>query len=449
MAERTVKTKWQMHESSQRGLCRAAFVLLGFAPLLLVIAFSIAQFVPAYQEYRAHYWSTWLSTRLGVDVQVAAVELLAPEHYVLHGLRLSHPESRASLGRIRSVQVKLKASESKWSIELDQPEFETRQLSATWRMIHDWFVCRPQVTQPKIEISCPRLSIREMDSEQILEKIFVVIYPRADQTIVDSKFHMAGAEPNANPSHLIIGRRHSDRHLSTNFQLVSGSTGLPCNLISPVLPVAQRLGDRAIFLGTLSLYQTNSGWLFNLKDSWLVNVDYSKINPGIVSHVTNDNFVRLDNLTVTDHGLHKAKGGIKVVHGRIDGDLLNASQQTLGVNLTRPVKTAGVAQSFEQFGASFEIETKQGIFKLCGGLQNTLPDSLGVSRPLAPGTLVADASGEIAVRSNYDELLPLQSLVTTLEYHQGVTTASATSSDNPANWFTSNSNWWLPAEESR
>lgn len=446
MARRTVNAKWQLHESSQRGLCRAAFVLLGVMPLLMVMAFSIAQFIPAYQEHRASSWSTWLSGRLGVQVQVAAVESLAPERYVLHGLRLSHPESRASLGRIRSVKVSRQASV--WSIELDQPEFETRQLSATWRMIHDWFVCRPQATQPALRIVCPDLRIRDLDQDQSLEQIAVEIYSQADRTIVGAEFRMAGAEPNAKPTMVRIVRQHSDRHLSTILDLECGPTGLPCNLIAPVFPQAQMLGDRAIFLGNLSLYQRNNAWQVNLTKSWLAGVDYSCVNFGIESHVTDRNLVWFENLKVTDRGLQNAKGGIKVMHGRIAGDLLLASQQHLGVELPRTVQAAGVAQSFEQLEALFEISP--GVFQLSGCLEQTLPDTLGVSRPLAPGTLIADAAGEIALRANYDERMSLHCLLSALEYRAGVTTASGVSSvseDSSAKWFTSQATWWLPLQK--
>jgi hypothetical protein len=443
MARRTVNAKWQMHESSQRALCRAAFVFFGVAPLLLVIAFSIVQFIPAYQEHRASSWSIWLSGRLGVDVQVAAVESLAPERYVLHGLRLSHPESRASLGRIRSVEVSRRAAV--WSILLDQPEFETRQLSATWRMIHDWFVCRPQSAQPAVRITCAELKIRELDQEQALEQIAVEIYSQADRTIVGGEFRMAGAEPNSKSSQLRIVRQHSDRHLSTILDLESGPTGLPCNLIAPVFPFAQKLGERAIFLGKLSLYQRNNAWQVNLTNSWLAGVNYSRIHTGIDSHVTDGNLVWFENLKVTDRGLQNARGGIKVVHGRIDGALLTATQQTLGVKLPRAIQTVGVAQSFEQLEALFEISP--GVFQLTGCLENTLPDASGVSRPLAPGTLIADAAGEIAIRANYDEPMSMQSLVSALEYNRGVTTASNPSPDNSPLWLTPQSLWWLPLEK--
>lgn len=442
MAIRKTNVKWQIHESSQRGLCRAAFMLLGVGPLVLAIVYSIAQFIPAYQEHRANVWSNWLSGRLGVDVQVAAVELLAPERFVLHGLKLSHPESRASLGRIRSVAISRESS--LWSIALDQPEIETRQLSATWRMIHDWFVCRPQTSQPSIRIECVELRLRDLDQEQLLEQIAVQIYSQTDRTVVGAEFRMPAAEPNAKPSQLRIVRQHSDRHLSTVVDLESGSTGLPCNLISPVFPSVQRLGDRAIFLGKISIFQRNNTWQANVTKSWLAGVDYSRITSGIDSHVTDGNLIWFESLKVTDRGLQNAKGGLKVIHGRIDGDLLVASQHALGVTLPRTVQTAGLVQSFEQMQALFEISP--GVFKLSGCLEKTLPDTLGNARALAPGTLIADAAGEIAIRSDFDDELPLQNLINALGHNKEVAAAAGVSSDSD-DWLPQRAVWWLPLEK--
>ena len=442
MASRKPHGKWQLHESSQRGLCRAAFVLLGVGPLLLVIGFSIAQFIPAYQENRAQAWSTWLSGRLGVDVQIAAIESLAPERFVLHGLRLSHPESRASLGRIRSVAISRKAA--MWSIQLDEPEFETRQLSATWHMIHDWFVCRPQTAQPAIRIECEELRLCNIDQEQTLEQIAVEIYSQAERTVVGAQFRMQAAEPGSKPSLLKIVRQHSDRHLSTNLELDSGPVGLPCNLISPVLPVIQQLGDRAVFLGQLSLHQRNNAWQANVSKSWLAGIDFGRLTLGLDSYVTDGNLIWFENLKVTDRGLHTAVGGVTVKHGRIDGNLLIASQNTLGVTLPRAVHN--VEQSFEQLQAMFEISP--GVFKLYGGVEQTLPDTAGRSRPLTPGTLMADAAGEIAVHANF-EPIPLQNLVSLLNYGQGVTTASSNSAPPSASWLAQRAVWWLPLEKSQ
>ena len=444
MASRKPHGKWQLHESSQRGMCRAAFVLLGVGPLLLVIGLSIAQFIPAYQEHRAHAWSTWLSGRLGVDVQITAVESLAPERFVLHGLRLSHPESRASLGRIRSVAVIRKAA--MWSIQLDRPEFETRQLSATWHIIHDWFVCRPQTAQPALRIECEELRLRDADQEQSLEQLAVEIYSQAERTVVGAQFRMQKAEPGSKSSSLRIVRQHSDRHLSTTLELESGPVGLACNLISPVLPVVQQLGDGAVFLGQLSLHQRNNAWQVNVTKSWLAGIDFGRLTSGLDSYVTDGNLIWFENLKVTDRGLQTAAGGVTVKHGRIDGNLLLASQQALGVALPRVAQVKNVEQSFEQLQAMFEISP--GVFKLYGGVEQTLPDSAGRSRPLTPGTLIADAAGEIAVHANFDPL-PLHNLVSVLSFDQGVTTASANSSNLAAGWLAQRAVWWLPLEKSQ
>jgi hypothetical protein len=115
----------------------------------------------------------------------------------------------------------------------------------------------------------------------------------------------------------------------------------------------------------------------------------------------------------------------------------------LGVALSRTVQAAHSEQSFEQLQAMFEISP--GILKLAGDVKKTLGDSTGRSRPLPPGTLIADAAGEIAVRSNY-EAMPLQNLVSALNYGQGVTTASANLHADSTSWLAQRAVWWLPLE---
>ncbi len=441
MAKRNVPTKWQMHESSQRGLCRGAFVLLGVLPLVFVVGLSIAQFIPAYQERRANDWSAWLSARLGVDVQVAAVESLAPERYVLHGLKLSHPESRAALGRVRSVAVS--RLENGWKVKLSEPELETRQLAATWQMIHDWFVCRPQAAAPPLRIECDALRIHEVDSDESLNQISIDIYAQAERTVVGAQFRMPTASPDSKPSIMRIVRQHGDRHLSTVMELDSGLNALPVSLIAPVFPLVQSLGQHAVFQGRLAVHQRNKAWQVSVSQSWFAGVDFGQLTSRIASRITGDGWIWCEGLNVTDRGLQTAAGGVMVKHGRIEGNLLNASQRLLGVALPRPVQVADVRlHSFEQLRAMFEIAP--GTFKLAGGVEKTLETS--GAKQLTPGTLIADAAGGLAVRSSY-EPMPIQNLVAALGFGQTVSSASATDSgDFEKTWFAQRAAWWLPLE---
>lgn len=430
-----------MHESSQRGLCRAAFVLLGVIPLIFVIGLSIAQFIPAYQSRRAAHWSAWLSTRLGVQVQIAAVESLAPERYVLHGLKISHPESRAALGRVRSVAVD--RSGTGWKVKLNGPELETRQLAATWQMIHDWFVCRPESAAPPIRIECDELRICEVGDELSLDQVAVDIYTQAERTVVGAQFRMPTAAPDSKPSMLRIVRQHSDRHLSTVLELDSGLNALPVNIISPVLPIVRELGPHAVFQGRLAMHQRNKAWQVNVTQSWFAGVDFGQLTSRIDSRLTGDGWLWCENLKVTDRGLVQMSGGVMVKHGRIDESLLNASQQLLGVQLPRQVQMADVRlHSFEQLRAMFEIAP--GIFKIAGDVERTLEGS--GSRPLKPGTLIADAAGEIAVRASY-EAIPIENLVAALGF--GQTVAASAANDNgefEKTWFAQRAAWWLPLD---
>ena len=441
MARRKFTPKWQMHESSQRGLCRAAFVLLGVIPLMAVLALSAAEFIPAYQVRRAASWSAWLSNRLGVNVQIAAVELLAPDRFVLHGLKITHPESRAGLGRIRSVSVNRNAVG--WNIELNGPELETRQLATTWQMIHDWFVCRPDSAGPPLHIECDELRVCEVGDELSLDQIAVDIYTQSERTVVGAQFRMPTAAPESKPSMLRIVRQHGDRHLSTVMELDSGLNALPLSMISPVLPIVRELGPNAVFQGRVAVHQRNKAWQLNVTQSWFAGVDFGQLTSRIDSRITGDGWLWCENLKVTDRGLLNVSGGVMVKHGRIDESLLNASQQLLGVHLPRQVQMADVRlHSFEQLRAMFEISP--GVFKLAGDVEQPLERS--GARRMEPGTLIADAAGELAIRSSY-EPIPIENLVAALGFGQTVSAAAVNDSgDFEKTWFAQRAAWWLPLE---
>lgn len=330
-----------------------------------------------------------------------------------------------------------------WSIKLDEPELETRQLSATWQMIHDWFVCRPQASAPTIRIECENLRIRDADAEQSLEQIAVEIYAQSERTVVGAQFRMPSAAADSKPALLRIVRQHGDRHLSTVLELDSGQTGLPCNLISPVLPLAKQLGPAAIFMGQLSLHQRNHAWQINLSKSWFAGIDFGQLSSSIGTRLTGNGRIWCESLKVTERGLQNIIGGVIVEHGRIDENLLNASERLLGVTLPRQVQMANVEwHSFEKLCGMFEISP--GLLKLAGAVEPT------ALRTLPPGTLISDAAGEIAVRAEYEKPIPLQNLAAALGYAPSVATASATSGPSgttnslDSSWFAQRAAWWLP-----
>jgi hypothetical protein len=105
MADRQSRSKWRVHESTTRALCRFAFVALGLLPLALCLVWSAQAFLPTYQRQQASRWEQLLSSQIGAQLKIAAVESLAPQRYALHEVRLLHPETSVELGRARRADI--------------------------------------------------------------------------------------------------------------------------------------------------------------------------------------------------------------------------------------------------------------------------------------------------------------------------------------------------------
>jgi hypothetical protein len=438
MARRTTPAKWQLHESTQRGLCRATFVFVGLVPLLCVLALCVAEFVPAYQRSRASAWSAWLSMRLGVEVQVAAIESQAPERFTLHGVRLVHPESHALLGRVRAVAVS--RTGNLWSMQFVEPELDGRHLSSTWKMLHDWFMCRPQSSSPTLKLTSTDLKIRDVSREQALRNISLEVHPQLERTLISVQFQVPGEKSEAKPISLRISRLHSERSLATSVRLETGSSSLPCALISPLLPELKTLGEHTAIAGNISLHRRNNAWELSLENTYLAGIDFGQLTYGLEKRVVGNGMIWCQQAQVTDRGLQYVAGVLGIDRGRIDERWLTASQHYLGVALPREVQVAQVhTHSFEQLQLTFEITSQRLRF---AGLVKSTTDG---SRGLRPGTILADAAGELAIRAS-DEPIPLQNVIGLLSDSSGVTTAGAfvPSGFVPTGWLAQAAVRWLP-----
>lgn len=435
MARRTATTQRRLHEVTQRGLCQLVFMLLGLLPVLLATGWSIAQFVPSYQSWRARTYSAWLSQKLGVEVQIVAVEWLAPQRTTLHGIKLVHPESHVVLGRMRSVEVL--NSGSMWIVRLDAPELDGRHLPATWQLVHDWFVCRPQAFAPNIQLASEGLVIRNLaDShttvdEQWLQQLSVGIYPQVDETRLIAKFRGSTSQANGNlssgnqpngesapPATLMISRRHRESQQSTQLLFKTEETRLPCALIAPVFPELRFLGSRAVLAGTFSLLQRNAAWRLEIQNAWLAKIDCGQLPIGGETAVTGEGALWCDQATITQRGLQSFEGAAYVDHGRMDRRILAAAEQNLGLHLVRDVQSANVSTiMFEHLRCRFRILPQ--VLQWVGFADQEAPSI----KPLAPGTLMTDAAGAIAVRAQTDGI-PLQNLVLLLNQVPLVASAS-------------------------
>jgi hypothetical protein len=329
-------------------------------------------------------------------------------------------------------------------LQLNAPEIDGRQLRSTWQLLHDSFVCRPQAFAPSVHVDAEEVVIRNSTlSPERIQKLSVGIFPQADETQVIAKFLASNSSGGSTlPATLMIDRGHRESQLFTRVKLITGDTGLPCSLLAPLFPKTVHLGQRSAVVGTFELTQRNSEWRLEISDAWLQQVDIGSLPVTPDTRVTGEGALKCVQAIISHRGLQEFVGAAYIDQGRIDRGFLVAAQQYLGVHLIRDVQTASTSTvMFDRLRFGFSISPQK--FQLKGFAEH----DPGAGKRLASGTLLADALGEIAVRT--EVIVPLQNVVALLSRSSSVSPALATSSPVVSDEYSENVSLrqalrWLP-----
>lgn len=418
---------YQLHETTQRLLCRLAFVLLGFMPLIACSLFAAAQYFPGYQRWRAEQAESWLAQQLGLDVEIAAVESKSPTHYALHGVRFIHPESRAAIGRVRQIDVQLRRGQR--LVHMREPELEGRQLAATWKIVHDWFLCRPQRYAHMAAFTMDQLTVRGMLDVDTISDIAVKMLPSENALLLEIDFvlnHALASQPST-ASQLIIRRDHRENQLLTDIQLRS-TVPLPCALVAGLVPQVQRLGQYATFSGVLDFHLRNASWEASLTNSSFQQIDFGQLSQDTGAGISAMGRIDLKQAIVADHYVKYADGSVRLGPGRIDSALLRAMGEHMGVEL-RLTNSVSV-HAFDAAGWYVRIHP-QGM-QLAGGLGP------------AGDALFTDGLGGLAKRSpvKWEESIAFEQVVSTLN------AANSSAGTTSFSLAARSALQWLPSESS-
>ncbi len=390
---------YQLHETTQRLLCRLAFVLLGFLPLIACSFFAVAQYFPGYQRWRAEQAESWLASQLGLDVEIAAVESKSPTHYALHGVRFIHPESRAAIGRVRQIDVQLRRGQR--LVHMVEPELEGRQLAATWKIVHDWFLCRPQRYAHMAAFTMDQLTVRGMMDVDTISDIAVKMLPSENALLLEIDFVLDNplASQPGTASQLIIRRDHRENQLLTDIQLRS-TVPLPCELIAGLVPQVQRLGQYATFSGVLDFHLRDASWEATLTNSSFQQIDFGQLSQDTGAGISAMGRIDLEQAIITHRHVKFVKGSVRLGPGRIDSTLLRAMGEHMDIELrlTNPVSV----HAFDAAGWHVRIHP-EGV-QIAGGLG---PEG---------DALFIDRLGGLAKRSpmKWEESIAFEQVVSTL-----------------------------------
>lgn len=448
MADRQSRSKWRVHESTARALCRFAFVALGLLPLTLCLVWSAREFLPTYQRQQSSRWEQWLSSQIGAQLKIAAVESLAPQRYALHEVRLLHSETSVELGRAQRADIE--RSGGKWLVTLIKPELEGAELTTTWKSFHDWFLCRPRNAAHAAWVGMEQLTIHERSGPRILHNLSLNLLPGVDSSVLSIQFRPKpdhstevsttnSIPENEKPklSELIVKRNHKTTGLTTQLQLRTGESQFACSLLFPLSPVVDRLGNGATFSGTIDIDVSRDAWRFEITDGLFQSVDMARLTADTEAVMSGQGTVQFVHLIATNTGLEAARGAGEILTGKMTQGFFQALGKHLGVRLreTNQVSSHG----FDNCKFAFDVR-EPNLYLICS-MSDALSGSQG---PLAerPDSLAQQA-------------LPLENIIFALQ-SCNVTSAPAgqaigQSSSLPATRLAKQALVWLPLgdEQSR
>lgn len=368
MAGRRRQFGYQLHESTRRGLCRLAFVLLGLAPLLLCLALCVAEFLPSYHRSRASQWESWLSSQLGVTVEIASVENLSPQRYALHGVRFTHPETKGTIGRATKVDVF--SAQEQLHVHLQGTEIESRDLAAAWKMTHDWFLCRPALHIKPIVLKMDSLTVHGLAQETRLHHIALHLQPQSEALQLDIRFHStASIATEQTQSKLAIRRNHQASRLGTTIEL-NAMSPLPCPLLSGLVPALDRLGSNATFVGSVQLELLASTWSAAVSKAEFQQVDFAQLTRDTSTAMTGIGTIQVERAQLVQDRMRSMLVTANVGPGRINNTFLQAIERHLEFDAREATSGSVALQTFDQAALSLYLD-HEGLV-IVGQIQDQL-----------------------------------------------------------------------------
>lgn len=383
-----------MHERTQRAVARLLFVFCCAAPTCLSVLFVIVTCTPWYSDFRRQLMQRELSQQIGVTVLIDAVQYPAPGTTRLVGVRLLQPETRAEVGRVRLVTW-VGGSERN-HIWLSQPELQSEQLNYVWRVVHDRFLCQPELTTVAVRAVADDLTIHSRTGSMTLRAIDAWLRPLDRRVEAMIQCVPASRHDNA-PVHITVTRDRSGRSAATDWTLHTGDIALPCSAVADYLPAMRALGPEATFTGTLQWKKFDAaGWSIDLGGSRFDDVELSELLHSVPHRLSGRASIRLERCQIDPGSAVDVSGTLLAGSGVIGQSLMRSAQSELGFEVAEPVDAVDRDWQYEKMAVRFDLFGPQLT------LAGICHQQRGLER-LAPGVVVTAAGRSLVLSHGHPQ----------------------------------------------
>ncbi len=349
-----------MHERTRKLICRATFVSCCALPTLCTFLLVLWFYTPWYQNWLVARTEASLQDWLGLRFEIESIEPLAPGAMRLNGVVAYDPETNVEVGRAYKVQW---ARGKQLGIVVHQPELRSAQLPHAWKLIHDRFLCRPELTAERARIVARDLSIHSTAGSATINDLDVYVQPAEQSTELTASFMLAGRN-GTRPAIISAVRDRSQDLPHTEWVLRTGDTPLPCSVLAEYLPVMKLVGPRAEFMGGLRWSLREQGWQIDLSSCRFTAVELGRLFDGPWRQLTGLADIDLLRCRVEDGRFVDLSGQLVVNdRGRIGRDLFAEAQRSLGIQINPNRSTAQASDNgpgqdvwFDHLKLVYELE---------------------------------------------------------------------------------------------
>lgn len=395
--------RFTIHESTQRVLCRLAFLAIGAAPLVACIYLCIATFIPGYSRRQAVAWQEELSNYLGTPIQIDEAFSLAPMCYQLRGIRLMLPDAQGQLGSIESAEIRWN-SNGFWSVTLAKPTIQMDRIGPMTQLAS-------QISQRggglkslsnRVVLQCDQLQLEDAIETIALKEFRLQLIPHTDVVGMRSDFKVAmNNRPFENSKINTLVALLDRAPDSTNAKLqLKVQSPISCYALAKALAVStsstttQAL-QQSQFKGTIDVRHSSLETSYYLSEASIQNFDIAQFSGGVNSVISGTGTLNIQQAKLRKFQLDWLQGSLDLGPGRIDANVLDSLSKHLGIQLTRQI--AG-AVGFDRLSANFIVQADD--LRLYGN-------------PSERGMLLSDAQGVIAWKRDTSKL-PIITLVNSL-----------------------------------
>src|SRR3569833_1177790 len=242
-----------LHELTRRFFCRSAFVFFCFVPTTCVLAWGVARRTAGHRDA----YAAAIAQSTDLEVSLASVGHPRPGALLFNDLTLTEPETGERVLHCRVVEVS-ETSEQQ-IVRASQIEIEATQAARLWELAELKLRRSTDGDDVPVRFLAGELTWQGAAGGQTLVDVDASLQSTDVGRRADMSFRLPGASADK-PITVHVARNQQTKPVTTEVQLDTGSSGVPCAAFAPLVDGGAWFGPRATFHGWFQVSRGEGEW---------------------------------------------------------------------------------------------------------------------------------------------------------------------------------------------